>query len=340
MQQHNLAKGGEMNKRKKKMLGISIGIVGIGLMSFFAYDTLIKPAEASSVPNKKTSNPQPSSSRSTQNTASTTSTTSTNSSTSHTSSIPPQAETVAFQTTNQSNISPELTPQSQPQPTIDRSLRNQILQKMNSLGDHRILMLGDSQVGRTLSKAAQQVFVPTFDAQLYSWYFEGTTPKKIINKHIGENTSEGQVLKNALMQKFPIVFIQLGDNGISGSTECLNLLNYINSFYPSNQLPLIVWSGPFPLCLPNNVSTSYVKAEPCSSSDPRCITNYQERKKNVDSGYIYQATSSISNARFVSPYYLSPFNVQNARCFTSDGVHILQDASTLYLENILGVEPT
>jgi len=326
-----------MNKRKKKILGISIGLVGLGFVSFLAYDTLIKTAAASSVPTKKIPNQQPSSSKQPiKNTTTNTTirpTTNTNSNTT-------QVETVAFQTGNQGSSIPEITPQPQPQPTMDRSLKNQILQKMNSLGDNRILMIGDSQVGRTLSKAAQQVFVPSFDAQLYSWYFEGTTPKKIINKHIGENTSEGQVLKNALMQKFPIVFIQLGDNGISGSTECLNLLNYINSFYPSNQLPLIVWSGPFPLCLPNNVSTSYVKAEPCSPSDFRCITNYQEKKKNVDSGYIYQATSSIPNARFVSPYHLSPFNIQNTRCFTSDGVHILQDAATLYLENILGVEPT
>ncbi len=313
-----------------------MGIVGLGLVSLLAYDVLIKPAEASNNPNKKSENKSKTPKQSTQNVVTTT-----------TSTQSGQVTPISYETTNvddQSEIAsqPESTsqPEPQPQPTQNRSLKNQILQKMNSLGDNRILMLGDSQVGRTLSRAAQQAFVSGLGAQLYSWYFEGTTPKKIINKHIGENTSEGQVLKNALMQKFPIVFIQLGDNGITGSTECLNLLNYINSFYPSNQLPLIVWSGPFPLCLPNNVSTSYVKAEPCSPSDFRCITNYQERKKNVDSGYIYQATSSIPNAKFISPYHIAPFNVQNARCFTSDGVHILQDAATSYLENILGVEPT
>ena len=309
-----------MHKKRKKILGISLGLVGLGLVSFLAYDTLIKPAEASGLSNKKTAK-QP-----TRNAINTTSTQT------------ERAEPVSYRTGDQSTVIPEITPQ--PQPTRDQSLRGQIQQKMNSLGDNRILMIGDSQVGRTLSKAAQQTFVPIFDAQLYSWYFEGTTPKKILNKHIGENTSEGQKLKEALMQKFPIVFIQLGDNGISGSAECLNLLNYINSFYPANQLPLIIWSGPFPLCLPNNVSTSYVKAEPCSPSDFRCITNYQEKKKNVDSGYIYQATSSVPNARFVTPYHLSPFNVQNVRCFTSDGVHILQDAATLYLENLLGVQPS
>lgn len=311
-----------------------MGIVGLGLVSLLAYDALIKPAEASSIPNKKTNdNKSKNPKQPTQRVTSTTSTTS-----DETEPI----ETVSYQTTEANHDNSEMTPQPQTpsQPTMDRSLRNQILQKMNSLGDNRILMLGDSQVGRTLSKAAQQVFVPSLGAQLYSWYFEGTTPKKIMNKHIGENTSEGQNLKEALRQKFPIVFIQLGDNGITGSAECLTLLNYINSFYPANKLPLIIWSGPFPLCLPNNVSTSYVKAEPCSSSDFRCITNYQEKKKNVDSGYIYQATSSTPNARFISPYHLAPFNIQNARCFTSDGVHILQDTATSYLENLLGVEPT
>lgn len=307
-----------MHKKRKKILGVSLGLVGLGLVSFLAYDTLIKPAEASSLSNKKTAK-QP-----TKDVINTTSTQA------------ERAEPISYRANEQDNTIPKIAPQ----PTRDQSLRNQIQQKMNSLGDNRILMIGDSQVGRTLSKAAQQVFVPTFNAQLHSWYFEGTTPKKILNKHIGENTSEGQNLKAALMQKFPIVFIQLGDNGITGSAECLSLLNYINSFYPTNQLPLIIWSGPFPLCLPNNVSTSYVKAEPCSPSDFRCITNYQEKKKNVDSGYIYQATSSISNARFITPYQLSPFNIQNGRCFTSDGVHILQDAATLYLENLLGVQPS
>jgi hypothetical protein len=169
---------------------------------------------------------------------------------------------------------------------------------------------------------------------------EGTTPTKVINDHVNRNSEKGQMLKSALAQKFPIVIIQLGDNGISSSAECINLINYINSHYPKNQEPLIIWSGPFPLCLPNGQSTSYVKAAPCDSSNWRCITYYQEKKKNIFSGYIYQATSSFPNARFVSPYHLSPFNIQNAKCFTSDGVHILQDAATLYFENLLGVEPT
>lgn len=308
-----------IKSKKKKILVASVGLIGIAAVSIVIFSSLDKKAvAASNSSNQKI--PQNQDTRI------------------------PVTDREYLPSTNQSqgNQTP-VRPNQQAQdqtPSRSNTLQGLISSKLQGSRDNRILIIGDSQVGRTVTNAANNVFAPTFGAQIHSWFKEGTTPKKIMADHIQGNSDLGKQLKQALQAKFPVIFIQLGDNGISSSAECTELLSYINSMYPQGSEPLIIWNGPYPLCLPGGKSTSYVTAEPCDPSNFRCITNYQENKKNRFSGLIYQATSQFPNAKFLSPYHFAPFNTSNGSCFTSDGVHILQDAATSYLSNILGVVPS
>lgn len=311
-----------IKSKKKKILAASVGLIGLAAVSIVIFSSLDKKAVAASTtsPNNQK---MPQNQNQNQNTPGST----------VREDRPPTHQNTP------SNVQPSDTQQVQPTPHSN-TLQGLISSKLQSSRDNRILILGDSQVGRTITTAANNVFAPAFGAQIHAWYKEGTTPKKIMSDHIQGNSDLGKALKQALQARFPVIFIQLGDNGISSSVECTELLSYINSMYPKGSEPLIIWNGPYPLCLPGGKSTSYVIAEPCDSSNFRCITNYQENKKNKFSGMIYQATSQFPNARFLSPYHFAPFNASGGSCFTSDGVHILQDAATSYLSNILGVVPS
>jgi chitosanase len=217
-----------------------------------------------------------------------------------------------------------------------------ISQKLLNSNNKTIFIIGDSQVGRSIKKGAETVLAPYYNARIESWYKEGTTPKKIMEDHILNNSVLGQELKRYLSQRYPVIIIQLGDNGISSEKECFDLLNYINSYYYSyslSELPYIIWSGPFPLCLKDGQSTSYVKSEPCSSSEWRCITNYQKSKKNTFSHRIEEASKKFNNVKFISPYNYEPFRslLGTNTCWTSDGVHVIQNYTNSYLQNFKNI---
>jgi hypothetical protein len=147
-----------------------------------------------------------------------------------------------------------------------RSLRGELAGLTNQLDGSKLLVIGDSQVLRSMGQAFLDNVDQSIRAGVDYWGIEGTTPAKIIKRNIEKQTEIGNLLIAKLMKKPPVIVIQLGDNGIMSEQECKRLVLYINSFYPDASKPLIVWSGPFPLCVPSDGSQKYVKGAPCSAS--------------------------------------------------------------------------
>ncbi len=219
----------------------------------------------------------------------------------------------------------------QPEPLTLRARYSQLAG--NSTDAENILfVIGDSQTLRSMGKAFKSLLGSGASNRVSYWGIEGTTPKKILVKHVNMATDQGNQLIAGLMKKPPIIVIQLGDNGINSSDECMKLIMYINSFYDPSRLPLIVWSGPFPLCIPASGSR-YVL--PSCTSDPRCLSVYQARKLNEWTPRVNNAIRSFSNVYFVSPYEYQPFVERGQPCFTDDGVHISKDAMSKYVDYLL-----
>jgi hypothetical protein len=195
-----------------------------------------------------------------------------------------------------------------------------------------LFVIGDSQTLRSMGKAFKNILGSSASNQVSYWGIEGTTPKKILVNHVNKATEQGNQLIAGLMKKPPIIVIQLGDNGINNSDECMKLIMYINSFYDPSRLPLIVWSGPFPLCIPASGSR-YVL--PSCTSDPRCLSVYQARKLNEWTPRVNNGIRSFSNVYFVSPYEYQPFVEKGQPCFTDDGVHISKEAMSKYVDYLL-----
>ena len=199
--------------------------------------------------------------------------------------------------------------------------------------------MGDSQVKRNLFECISQGWGNRLGVNVSTWNKEGTTPAKMLDL-IRTNDPEGIELKNALKQKFPIIFIQLGDNGINGSTEVKSLLTKIASNYNTNEMPLIIWSGPFPLCLPvPGQDTKYVKAPPCSTW--RCLPNFQNEKKVTITNKIRDgiAQATLPSVVFVSPYDTKAFeNYETIPCFTVDGIHLTREIAQNYISSLFDMD--
>lgn len=235
---------------------------------------------------------------------------------------------------------PETTTQNQeiPTPSHDSTIKGMINAKLQTTPSKRLLVIGDSQVKRNfkdviLSEWTQELGL----SEVGAWNKEGVTPAKVVDILNG-SSSEASELKSLLSQKFPVIFIQLGDNGINGPYEATNLLRKILNYYPSGKTPLIIWSGPLPLCLPNGQSTTYVKAPPCSPGVWKCLPVYQDLKRNEFSNRIISgiANTGVPNIYFVSAYNSPVFSdLDSMPCFTVDGVHFTREISISYLRSLL-----
>jgi hypothetical protein len=221
------------------------------------------------------------------------------------------------------------------EPNTILTLRGKFDENIKNKPESKMLVIGDSQVLRSMGKSFQEA-MSSYKNNIDYWGIEGTTPNKIIKNHILKSTNDANLLIAKLSQKPGIIIIQLGDNGINTSNECDKLIRYINSFYTEQTLPLILWSGPFPLCIPDNSKSKYVL--PACVGDDRCINNYQPKKKNVWTPRIQNATKVFANVFFNSPYSSPPFNDPNVKCFTADGVHINKIPMNQYVDFLLNKE--
>ncbi len=217
----------------------------------------------------------------------------------------------------------------------DMSIGELIQETMRGAGDSRLLVIGDSQVKRTLANAITADWGTRLGAAVTAWNKEGTTPAKLLEL-MGSGSSEGTELKALLKQQFPVIFIQLGDNGINGSAEVRSFLAKIAKGYSNSaSKPLVIWSGPFPICLPNGQGTSYVKAPPCTGW--KCLPNYQEMKRvdipnKIRAGI---ASSEIPSTLFISPYDAPAFEgYESLPCFTIDGIHITDTMAQGYIGSL------
>jgi len=242
--------------------------------------------------------------------------------------IPTEQSTSVLDQTNQ--------PESPPQvPIRDVLYVDLIRDRLNRSNKRNILVLGDSQAKRSIINQIKDIWGVFFDANYEGWAVEGISPRTIKTKHISKRTELANDLKQKLSQKPSVVYIQLGDNGIDTFNENVWLLQYINSFYSNDELPLIIWSGPFPLCAPEGLDVKYFIPSPCNEKDWKCFPSYQKRKKVDFTNKIKEAIAQFSNAFFVSPYDCPPFNIPNTKCFTTDGIHITIQAMKSYLYEIL-----
>lgn len=219
----------------------------------------------------------------------------------------------------------------------EKTIQQLILEQKALTNDNRILVIGDSQVGRNIEAVIKEDWDPVLGLSSVSWYKEGTNPAKIL-KNIAKQDPFFLELTQMLSEKFPIIFIQLGDNAINTSSEVSNLLQMILSNYEGGESPLIIWSGPFPICLPNNKSTAYVKAPPCEPGAWNCLPQYQEMKRTQFTPKIASAIRDLNNEKiiFISPYDSPVFPTSGRKaCFTSDGIHLLRPAARQYLNNLL-----
>jgi hypothetical protein len=239
-------------------------------------------------------------------------------------------------------ITDQAIPQNQAIPeggSQEKTIQQLILDQKALTNDNRLLIIGDSQVGRNIEAVIKEDWDPALGLESVSWYKEGTNPAKIM-KNISKNEPFFLDLTRMLSEKFPVIFVQLGDNAINNSTEVTNLLQMILSNYAEDESPLIIWSGPFPICLPNNKSTAYVKAPPCGDSW-NCLPQYQEMKRTQFTPRIASAIQDLGNKKiiFVSPYDGPLFpNLARKSCFTSDGIHLLRPAARQYLNNLLTIK--
>lgn len=234
----------------------------------------------------------------------------------------------------------EITPTTDKVNTQQPKTLGELIQKTSATkDDNRLLVIGDSQVKRNLYECIMQDWGNRLGLSVSTWNKEGTTPAKILDL-MGNNTPEGAELKNALKQKPPIIFIQLGDNGINGPTEVKALLSKIVSNYKGVGNPLIIWSGPFPLCLPiPGQDTKYVKAPPCSTW--RCLPNFQNEKRVVITNKIKDgiAQANLEDVIFISPYETKAFeNYETRTCFTVDGIHLTRAIAQDYVTTLLDMD--
>jgi hypothetical protein len=210
-----------------------------------------------------------------------------------------------------------------------------IRNKLNKTNKKSILIIGDSQTKRSIMGQIKDVWNVFFDAQYDGWAVEGVSPRTIKTRHVEKRSKMGNLLREKLSSKPPIIYIQLGDNGIDTVDENVWLLDFINTFYQSDEKPTIIWSGPFPICSPNNRSTSYLSVLPCNKKNKRCLPTYQKIKQFDFTDKIREAISQFDNAFFITPYVGAPFNIPNTKCFTSDGIHITMQAMNTYLNDVL-----
>ncbi len=182
-----------------------------------------------------------------------------------------------------------------------------------------ILLIGDSQTQRHLGTAFENEFN---DLQVTHFGKPGAT-------------HEDYLRDPALLSKIDqlpcadVVYIQLGDNGISANTSSiLDFVSKVESKCPSAQ---IFWGGPMKAVAPS-IKSSYVTISDTSS--PRYLPRYNEMRKVWNQRL--SSTLQDTNVTFVDNYDIQerqtdgPFSDRRS----GDGVHLTEDSAE-YLAAII-----
>ena len=175
-----------------------------------------------------------------------------------------------------------------------------------------ILLIGDSQTARHLGDAFENVF------------------SEMDVNHFGKPgaTHEDYLRDRDLMSKVDnlpcadVIYIQLGDNGISADTSTiLEFVAYIEGKCPSAE---IFWGGPMKAVAPS-IKSTYVNTD--DPSNPRYLPSYNQMRR-VWSDRL-RSTLEHTKVRFVDNYNLQeqqhegPFSDSRR----GDGIHLTEDSA-------------
>ena len=185
-----------------------------------------------------------------------------------------------------------------------------ITKKVSSL-----FVLGDSQVKRHLANAFKEVF-PSDAFIVRSFGLEGARPSTYLK-------DDSNLLKDSLVCA-DVVFIQLGDNGITSKANVSDLEREVKNLCPD---ATVVWGGPFKVVLPTTDS-DYVNNDP---DNLRNIHTYNKTKRL----WIERIKEGLSeDAIFIDAYTLqesepntSPFSDSR----DGDGVHLTYPSAERYV---------
>jgi lysophospholipase L1-like esterase len=175
-----------------------------------------------------------------------------------------------------------------------------------------ILLIGDSQTARHLGTAFENEFS---DLEVHHFGKPGATHEDYLQDP--ELVSELDRLPCA-----DLVYIQLGDNGISANTNSiLDFVSVIESKCPAAQ---IFWGGPMKAVPPSQKST-YVNTD--NPSSPRYLPTYNQTRRVWTERL--QNTLQNTRVRFVDNYALQeqqiegPFSDQRK----GDGIHLTENSA-------------
>lgn len=191
--------------------------------------------------------------------------------------------------------------------------------RRSSKSTESILLIGDSQTSRHLGQAFETTF-----SDLDVTYFgkPGATHEDYLQ-------SPELINKVNTLPCADVVYIQLGDNGISANTNSiLDFVNLIESKCPSAR---VFWGGPMKAVAPSIKSAYVVTDDP---SSPRYLPNYNQMRK-VWKDRLSNALSE-THVTFVDNYSLQ--ESQSGGAFSDqrrgDGIHLTED-SAQHLAEIL-----
>lgn len=188
----------------------------------------------------------------------------------------------------------------------------------------RLLVIGDSQVGRNIGPALEASFrnkMPLLETS--RWFKEGTTPTKILKDSTLKST-----LLNTLSEFSPdFIIIQLGDNGLYSKEDIKSLANLIINQAPKGAF--ILWSGPQPLGIPKNINSSYVTIDPSRSDEPTYFDNYNLEKDKWFKR-LREAIEELGSVALVDPRDFIGSGSFDIKTMSTDGVHIDKEAAEDY----------
>ena len=175
-----------------------------------------------------------------------------------------------------------------------------------------ILLIGDSQTARHLGSAFELEFS---DMEVHHFGKPGATHEDYLRDP--ELLSKIETLPCA-----DLIYIQLGDNGISANTNSiLDFVSLIEGKCPSAQ---IFWGGPMKAVYPSQKS-AYVNTD--DPSNPRFLTTYNQMRRV----WANRLNDTLQDTRvtFIDNYTLQeqqpdgPFSDRRK----GDGIHLTQDSA-------------
>lgn len=187
----------------------------------------------------------------------------------------------------------------------------------STLDTSRLHIIGDSQVARHIGTSAQEVM------RTRSVTFFGK-PGYTVEKYLGDEDA----LSKALNFDADVVYVQLGDNGVSNRKDkTAELVSRIRNRNPN---VFIIWGGPMKAVAPT-IDSSYVSVSDTQSA--RYLPTYNETRKTWTKR-LKDALENENNVLFIDNYALQEAQSRSSTFSDArkgDGVHLTKDSSDMLM---------